>query len=303
MGSANPDVFELLFCLPNHRLVNSLGQKLVDNREMFLSKSGLQKSYKSYAKGLLSQFRYILSHELAEQRIVYFEGLVQSLMGSLSGVQGFRPEMLDFYILIDGERINTPLSDISFTVWYSYAESEVVSYELEIGGKSVTCDSVQLGLDTHLTGISVEHYKEIFSRINRLLESTNYTGLTQRNKRPLSKMSKHASCLIQLYIIGTSLLRGCYDGAVYQTKYHNLLKAIRNGLWCHLTDNGAEEHLFFDKAFFDCLTYFEEEFNRAYAETKLPAEPDYQAIRNFHTEVLTDWFGVTKPSGRIIERS
>lgn len=300
MGSANPDVFELLFCLPEHRIANAVGQKLVDNREIFLSRSGLKKSYKSYAKGLLSQFRYILSHDLAEQRVIYYNSLVNSLLETLSKIPEFRPEMLDFYLVVDGERIATPLSDISFTVWYSYAESGVVSYELKIGDKSVTCDNIKLGLDMHLTGIPIERYKEIFNRIERLIETTTYTGLTQRNKRPLNKMSKHAACLLQLYIIGTSLLRGCYDTAVYQAKHHNLLKAIREGLWCHITEAGGTERIYFDKAFFDCLDYFEGEFDKACAETKLPVEPDYRAIQQLHTEILTDWFGVTEPTGRTL---
>jgi len=106
-----------------------------------------------------------------------------------------------------------------------------------------------------------------------------YNKRSSRNEKAIAhnKVNKHAMHLLRLYMMGIDLLEK-QDIITYRDEEHDLLMAVRNG---ELTGPDG----IMGKEFYDILSEYENRFEKAKSETKLPINPDYEKIDAFRVKV------------------
>ena len=190
-----PNVIELLGGKPEHRIMNELGQMLVDNRKIFLSQRAAH-SFGGYAARTLRRLQCALvGQEMPQsEREAY---LKVSLDGAISGFQ-------DRFPAFKKENINLRLVDSR-------------------------CDDLEMELvaDFHMDGIPVRQFKGMLESMVDVVKNAEKMG--QRNrKKDKAHLAKHAMHLIRLYLEGIDVLEKG-DIITWRGDDLPLLMSIRHG--------------------------------------------------------------------------
>ena len=142
-------------------------------------------------------------------------------------------------------------------------------YSLNDDDLKIYLDGDEIKLDISLKNFPLRKFTAFNSDISNLLK--NYDKLNHRNKKKDDNhLFKHAMHLIRLYLTGIDLLEG-RGLHTYRENDLDLLLSIRNG----------KVEL---KKIFAMAESFEERLKLAYANSKLPLNPDEVAINNLLLE-------------------
>lgn len=211
LTNVNPNTIEMLGCKSEHYLyLSPIGQELLDNRHLFLSKKCVH-SFGGYANAQLRRL-----DNKAARLVSQSEQEAHILKSIENAAYSFR----DNYFAYDDDAIKLYID-----------KSEQEEYDTEIF------------MDVHLTRYPLRDYKGMWSVMNNIVKEYGKIGHRNNNAIEHGKLSKHMMHLIRLYVMCLDILN---DGEIitYREKDHGFLMDIRNGKY--LDDNRQPTAEFFD---------------------------------------------------------
>ena len=196
LSNSNPNVIELLGLKKEHYLyLNEIGQELIDNADMFLSKKAAQ-SFGGYAYAQLRRL-----DNLSNRTVSQSEQENHILHSILNAKWSFPSK------------------------YFNFENDQIILY---------TDDAIQEDFDTEIfMDINLHHYplrdyKGMWAEMNNIVKE--YAKIGKRNLTAIehNKLGKHMMHLVRLYLMGIDILQ---DGKIitYRGKEHDLLMSIRNG--------------------------------------------------------------------------
>lgn len=194
--SCNPNTVELLGLNQEHYLyLHPLGQELIDNAHLFLSKRAIQ-SFGGYADAQLRRLQNALARDSYPQ-----SEKEQHIFNSVKNA------MYDF------RKRYEPFENGAIRIYTDKAVNP--DFETEIF------------VDTNLTHYPLRDYKNIWNEMNNIVK--DYDKLGKRNrKKDDNHLNKHAMHLIRLFMMAIDILE---KGRIctYRREEHQLLLQIRGG--------------------------------------------------------------------------
>lgn len=211
LSNCNPNTIEILGLEPWQYIhLTDVGQALIDNVDMFLSKRAIH-SFGGYAN---SQLRRLGNKSI---RLVEQSKREQHILGSIENARYSYPEKYFYY----------PEDAIRLYIDKSPQEE----YDTEIF------------MDVTLKHYPLRDYKCMWSEMNNIVK--DYSKLGKRNQHAIEhdKLSKHMMHLVRLYLMCFDILE---NGRVvtYRRKDHDFLMDIRNGKY--LDDNRQPTKEFYE---------------------------------------------------------
>lgn len=211
LGNVNPNTVELLGLKPEHYLhISPIGQELLDNKKIFLSKRVIQ-AFGGYATAQLRRLdnKAVRSVDQAARE--------RHILNSITNASySFKEKFF-------------PTSDGSIKLYIDDAVNE--EYEKEIF------------MDVNLSHYPLRDYKGMWSEMQNIVR--DYTKLGSRNTKAIEhgKLGKHMMHLVRLYLMAFDLLE---KGEIitYREADHDYLMSIRNG--AYLDENNQPTPEFFD---------------------------------------------------------
>lgn len=208
LTNVNPNTIEMLGCRPEHYLyISPIGQELIDNRYIFLSKKCVH-SFGGYASSQLRRLDNKAARDLGQ----------------------FQQEA----------HILNSIKNAACSYKERYFEHPEDAIRLYIG------ESVQEEYDTEIfMDINLKHYplrdwKGMWSDMNNIVK--DYSKLGKRNAHAAShgKLAKHMMHLVRLYLMCFDILD---NGEIitYREKDHDFLMSIRNGDYLDENDKPTKE--------------------------------------------------------------
>lgn len=198
LSSGNPNTIECLGLKPEHYLfLHPIGQELLDNRKMFLSKICIH-SFGGYAN---SQLRRM------ENKAARLIGQAQNEAYILKSIMNAQYDFKNRY--------------------YPHGQSQV---------KLFIDDAVQPDFDKeifvncHLVHYPLRDWCGMWNEMKAIVSSYNKIG--KRNEKAIShdKLGKHSAHLIRLFMMAIDILEK-EEIITYREEEHDLLMSIRNGQW------------------------------------------------------------------------
>lgn len=196
LSNCNPNTIEMLGLKSEHYLyISTIGQELLDNKNLFLSQKAAQ-SFGGYANQQLRRLdnkaARLIGQEQRERHIL------NSIMGAACDFQTKYAEFPD-----DAMRLYIDKSDQE-------------EYDSEIF------------MDIHLTHYPLRDYKSMWSEMNNIVK--DYAKIGKRNQHAIEhdKLGKHMMHLIRLYMMCLDILER-KEIVTYREKEHDFLMEIRNG--------------------------------------------------------------------------
>lgn len=196
LSNCNPNTIEILGLEPWQYLhVSDIGQALIDNRDMFLSKRAVN-SFGGYAS---SQMRRLDNKAV---RLVNQEQRENHILASIENARYSYPEK-----------------------YFNYPEDSIKLYI----DKAVHEDyDTEIFMDINLTHYPLRDYKAMWSEMHNIVK--DYSKIGKRNLHAIEhdKLGKHMMHLVRLYLMCFDILE---NGEIitYRKKDHDFLMDIRNG--------------------------------------------------------------------------
>ena len=243
----NPNTCEILGLKPEHYLyLHPIGQELLDNRHMFLSKICIQ-SFAGYAG---SQLRKL------ENKSARLVGQAERELHIYKSICNASYDFKRRYGFIGDEGIKLYLDE-------SYQQD----YESEIF------------MDLHLHHYPLRDWAGMWNEMKAIVNS--YSKIGKRNEKAIShdKLGKHMAHLLRLYMMCIDILEQ-EEIITYRESEHDLLMKIRNADPEFLDDNRQPT-----ESFYDLLNDYEKRFEYAKNNTYLPDVPDRKRINEFKMDV------------------
>lgn len=237
----NPNTCEILGLDEDQYLIKTaLGQELIDNTHLFLSKRAA-KSFGGYAGAQLRRLQNALARDSMPQ-----SDREQHILRSVSNA------------LEDFNR--------------KYDNSKHGSLRLYIDTAITPNLDTEIFVDANYTHLPLRDYEKMYSTMNTVVREYDKIG-KRNNKKDDNHLNKHAMHLIRLFMMAIDIL----DRGVIATHRKNdldLLLKIRNGAF--MTDTHT-----FSSEFYDILSHYEQELERATKTTFLPDNPDMEKVEVF----------------------
>lgn len=209
--SCNPNTIELLGLKPEHYLVlNNLGKKLIDHRELFLSKLAIY-SFGGYAQAQLRRLQNALARDnypQAEKEKHILNSIKTAMYELKLRYQPFTDDNVKLYI-----------------------------------DKAVNKDFVsEIFLDINLKHYPLRDYKNLWADMHCIVKDYDKIG-TRNRKKDDNHLNKHAMHLLRLFMMAIDILE---EGKIitYREKEHDLLVSIRKGDFQN--SDGSFKKEFFD---------------------------------------------------------
>ncbi len=208
LSNVNPNTIEMLGLKPEHYLyVSPIGQELLNNRKMFLSKKAVH-SFGGYA----NQQLYRLQQKSASQ---------------------LKQSDLEEHILKTLEHMRT-----DFSSRYSNVPDDGINLYID--------RAIQEGFDTEIfMDVKLSHYPlrdycGLWAELQNTVKAYGKVG--RRNEKAIAhnKIGKHSMHLIRLYMMCLDLLEK-EEIVTYREKEHDLLMDIRNGKYLDSNDKPTPE--------------------------------------------------------------
>ena len=194
--SCNPNTIELLGLNPEHYLyLHPLGQELIDNTHLFLSKRAIH-SFGGYADAQLRRLQNAMARDSYPQR-----EKEQHIFNSVKNA------MYDF------RKRYEPFENGAIRIYTDKA----VNPDFE----------TEFFVDANLSHYPLRDYKNIWNEMHNIVR--DYDKLGKRNrKKDDNHLNKHAMHLIRLFMMAIDILeRG--EIRTFRQEEHQLLMEIRNG--------------------------------------------------------------------------
>lgn len=202
LSNCNPNTIEILGLEPWQYLhMNFIGEELIKNKDMFLSKRAVH-SFGGYATAQLRR----LSNKAV--RTVEQEEREKHILASIENAKYSYPDK-----------------------YFNYPEDSIRLYI----DKAVQEDyDTEIFMDVNLKHYPLRDYKSMWSEMQNIVK--DYSKIGRRNSKAIEhdKLGKHMMHLIRLYLMCFDILE---DGKIitYRKKEHDFLMDIRNGKY--LDDN------------------------------------------------------------------
>ena len=208
LSNVNPNTCEMLGNKPEHYFyVSPIGQELIDNARLFLSKKCVH-SFGGYANQQLYRLNQKSAHQLSQA------GLEQHILKTLEFMK------TDF---------NKKYSDFSEDQINLYIDKAVQDgYDTEIF------------MDVRLTHYPLRDYCSMWNELQTTVKS--YGKIGKRNEKAMEhgKIAKHMMHLIRLYMMCLDILEK-EKIITYREDEHDLLMDIRNGKFLDSNDQPIPE--------------------------------------------------------------
>lgn len=211
LSNCNPNTIEILGLEPWQYLYTGyIGQELIKNKDMFLSKRAAH-SFGGYATAQLRR----LSNKTV--RTVEQEQREKHILASIENARYSYPDK-----------------------YFNYPEDSIRLYI----DKAVQEDyDTEIFMDVNLKHYPLRDYKSMWSEMQNIVK--DYSKIGRRNSKAIEhdKLGKHMMHLIRLYFMCFDILE---DGKIitYRKKEHDFLMDIRNGKY--LDDNKQPTKEFYD---------------------------------------------------------
>ena len=201
LTNCNPNVIELLGLEPSHYIICSdIGQKLLNNKDMFLSKKAIH-TFGSYAHSQLYRMKQLCAKSLDQSEL---EAHILNRITDAS--QTFRNNYFD-----NGGEINL------------YVD-KAINHELD----------TEIFMDINLRHYPLRDYKGMWNEMKEIVKSYNKIGKRNSHAIKKNKLNKHMMHLVRLYLMCFDILdKG--EIITYRREDHDFLMDIRNGKY--LDDN------------------------------------------------------------------
>lgn len=209
--NCNPNCIEMLGLKPEHYLfVDAIGQLILDNRKLFLSKIAIH-SFGGYSQ---SQLRRMCNKAVRDVNQTERE---QHILNSINNAYY---TFKDRYFSFDEDQIKLYID-----------KSQQEDYDTEIF------------MDVNLHHYPLRDYKGMWSEMNNIVK--DYSKIGKRNKQAVEhgKLAKHMMHLIRLYMMCIDILEK-EEIITYREQEHDLLMDIRNGKF--LNENKQPTDGFYD---------------------------------------------------------
>lgn len=196
--NCNPNTIEMLGCKPDHYIyMTDIGQEMIDNRKMFLSKRAFH-SFGGYANQQLNR----LENALARDRLVQAqkeEHILRSMQNSIT----------------------------SFESRYTNFESGSIKLFTDVSPREDL--DREVFADIRLTHFPARQFNSMMNDLHNVIGT--YEKLNHRNrKKDDAHLNKHACHLVRLYLMCIDLLEK-EEIVTYREADHDLLMDIRNGVY------------------------------------------------------------------------
>lgn len=211
LSNVNPNTIEMLGNKPEHYIyVSPIGQELLDNAHLFLSKRAVY-SFGGYAAAQLRRL------DNKAVRLVNQEQRENHILNSIMNAYHTFPEKYFSF------------SEDSIKLYIDKSEQE--EYDSEIF------------MDVNLHHYPLRDYKAMWSEMNNIVK--DYSKIGKRNKNAIEhgKLGKHMMHLIRLYLMCLDILEK-EKIITYREADHDLLMDIRNGKY--LDENNQPIPEFYD---------------------------------------------------------
>ena len=211
LSNCNPNTIEILGLEPWQYLhMNFIGEELIKNKDMFLSKRVVH-SFGGYATAQLRR----LSNKAV--RTVEQKQREKHILASIENARYSYPDK-----------------------YFNYSEDSIRLYI----DKAVQEDyDTEIFMDVNLKHYPLRDYKSMWSEMQNIVK--DYSKIGRRNSKAIEhdKIGKHMMHLIRLYLMCFDILE---DGKIitYRKKEHDFLMDIRNGKY--LDDNKQPIKEFYD---------------------------------------------------------
>lgn len=196
LSNTNPNTIEMLGNKPEHYFyVSPIGQELIDNAHLFLSKRACH-SFGGYANQQLYRLNQKAAHQMSQSE------LEKHILKTLEFMQ------------TDFTKKYTPYSDDSMKLYIDKAVQE--GYDTEIF------------MDVNLQHYPLRDWAGMWNEMKSIVSS--YSKFGKRNEKAVAydKLGKHMAHLIRLYMMGIDILEK-EEIITYRSDEHDLLMSIRNG--------------------------------------------------------------------------
>ena len=209
--SCNPNTIELLGLAPdNYLYLNDIGQMLLDNKILFLSKRAIQ-SFGGYADAQLRRLQNALARDTfpqSEKEQHIFNSVKNAMYSFNSSYKSFENGSLEIFI------------------------DKAINPELE----------TEIFINANLNHYPLRDYSSMCNTMSNVVKDYDKIGKRNKKKDDLH-LNKHAMHLIRLFMMAIDILE---KGEIntYREKEHNLLMDIRFGKY--QTDEGTFSDSFYD---------------------------------------------------------
>lgn len=209
--NCNPNTIEMLGCKPEHYFhITPIGQELIDNKKMFLTKKAVH-SFGGYANAQLRKLQNALardSYDLSEKE--------KHILNSIK------------FAMAD------------FREKYEKFEDENVELFIDKSNKEELEDEIFMNIN--LKHYPLRDYKSMWSEMNNIVKE--YAKLNHRNKKKDDlHLNKHICHLCRLYLMCFDILEK-EEIITYRENDKDFLKDVRNGYF--INNNGEVRSEFYD---------------------------------------------------------
>lgn len=242
LTSCNPNTIEILGLKPEHYLyLSPIGQELLDNKKLFLSKKAVN-SFGGYAFAQLRRLdnKAARTLEQAEHE--------QHILNSITNASYAWPDK--YQCFENGDFVKLYLDD---------STQEDMDKEVF--------------MDIQLTHYPLRDYKNIWSDMKNIVSEYGKIGHRNQNAIENGRLGKHMMHLIRLYLMCLDILEK-EEINTYREKDHDFLMDIRNGKFLDKNSQPVPE-------FYALVDDYEKRLQYAAANSSLPEKPDYSAINDF----------------------
>lgn len=242
LSSCNPNTIEILGLKPDHYLyLSPIGQELLDNKKLFLSKRAVQ-SFGGYAFAQLRRLDNKAARTLGQAE------REQLILNSITTASYVWPDKYDCFKA--GEGVKLYLDD---------SDQEDMDKEIF--------------MDIHLTHYPLRDYKSMWSDMKNIVSEYGKIGHRNKNAIANDKLGKHMMHLVRLYLMCLDILEK-EEINTFRDKDHDFLMEIRNGKFLDKDSHPLPE-------FYDVVSDYEKRLKYAAEHSSLPDKPDYDAINEF----------------------
>ena len=242
LSSCNPNTIEMLGLKPEHYLyLSPIGQELLDNKKLFLSKRA-KYSFGGYA---FAQLRRL---DNKSARTIDQAAREQHILNSITAATYAWPDKYDCFKT--GEGIKLYLDD---------SEQENMAKEIF--------------MDIHLAHYPLRDYKNMWADMKNVVADFDKIGHRNQNAIERGKLGKHMMHLVRLYLMCIDILEK-EEINTYRTNDIPFLMDIRNGKFLDENSQPLAE-------FYEMVNEYEKRLEYAVENTSLPEKPDYNKINEF----------------------
>lgn len=293
LSNCNPNVIEMLGCLPEHYLyLSDVGEEILKHKDIFLSKRCIN-SFGGYANQQLRRLQNAMARD------------------------SYPRDEREKHILNTIRNMKYHFKE----VYPSYDEDCMKLYIAESMRDGI---DTEIYVDLFLKRFPLRDYRGIMAEMNTVINE--YSKLNKRNtKKDEKHLMKHMAHLLRLYMMSIDILEK-HEIVTYRADEHKLLMDTRNGVFLEEADEETIEAVkkdteqlrrdFKKKEFSDELEYemasqalekdiekmmtkiyrvkdefweifneYERRFDYAKKHTTLPKEPDYEKINRLKEEI------------------